>query len=94
MGTNILTSGTCQKQDIYNVIKNSMIAAGWVNASSNASDFDVMTSPGEDGTRSLVIQMRPTDSANANAVTTTDLNKMSYRLIESYTPGTNGALVS
>jgi hypothetical protein len=84
----IFTTGTCTKKDIYGIIKSTMIAAGWTNISSNAAtDFDVLSSMGKDGTKNLVIQMRATNTTGANDTTTTDYCLASYRLINSYTPG-------
>ena len=92
MADAIFTPGTCLKKELYQTIINAFLAAGWQNVSSNpATDFDVLTSPGEDGDKSLTIQLRPTNTSNGNSVITTDNNVCSYRLIESYTPGSPGS---
>lgn len=84
----IFTSGTCAKKEVYTVIKNAMIAAGWVNISSNATtDFDVMMSQGKSGDKNLIIQMRSTNATNINDTLSTDYCVGSYRLINTYTPG-------
>lgn len=88
----IFTKGTCLKNQVYQTMIDAFIAAGWKNISSNnATDFDVLQSVGESGDKNLIIQIRPTNASNANSIVTTDLNVASYRLIESYTPGTAGA---
>ncbi|WP_342498301.1 hypothetical protein [Bacillus sp. FSL M8-0350] len=87
----IFTTGTCLKSDLYSVIKNSLINAGWENKSSNAtSDYDVFYSTGESGDKKLVFQMRATDTTDKNSIISTDYCAASLRLIETYTPGSNG----
>ncbi|MDM5298055.1 hypothetical protein QUF51_07780 [Bacillus pumilus] len=87
----IFTTGTCLKSELYSVIKNSLINAGWQNKSSNAtSDYDVFYSTGELGDKKLVFQMRATDVTDKNSIITTDYCVASIRMIESYTPGSNG----
>ncbi len=88
MADYILTPGQCAKADLYKTLKNAMIAAGWTNISSLFStDFDVMKSPGNDGTKNLLLQMRPTNTGNANSTETTDYSCWSCRLLDSYAPG-------
>lgn len=94
MSKYIFTTGTCLKSEMYDTIKNTMISAGWANVSSNPNtDFDVMTSTGEDGTRKLCIQMRPlhTNGSAGSSVITSDGNMASYRLVGGYTPGNAGS---
>jgi hypothetical protein len=87
----IFTTGTCTKSELYSTIINAFVSAGWTNVSSNPTvDFDVLRSPSEAGGRSLTIQLRATNVTNINSIATTDNNAMSYRLVESYTPGTGG----
>lgn len=91
MADSIFLAGSCAKSALYSTIKNAMINAGWQNISSLAStDYDVMYSAGNDGTRGLCIQMRPQNTTGANSVETTDYSQMSIRLIDSYTPGAPG----
>ncbi|ANB66142.1 hypothetical protein GFC29_3817 (plasmid) [Anoxybacillus sp. B7M1] len=84
------------KKDFYNWLLNKMIGAGWRNISSNpTSDGDVLQSIGEDGTRNLILNLRPGNTTGntgqgSNPITTTDYNVMSYRLLNDYTPGTAG----
>lgn len=93
MADYIFTSGTCLKNELYDLIKNSFLSAGWVNESSNATtDFDVLTSSSESGDKRLVIQLRPLNNAGTAStnVITTDSHVMSYRLVAGYTPGAPG----
>lgn len=91
MADYIFTSGTVQKNQVYQKIIDSFISAGWTNISSNpATDFDVLKSVGEAGDKNLIIQLRPGNATNVNPITTTDYNVMSYRLIGDYTPGAPG----
>lgn len=91
MAETILVSGSCLKQNLFSTIKNAMIAAGWVDVSSLATtDFCVMKSTGNDGTRELYLQMRPQNISGTNSIETTDYNQMSVRLLDTYTPGATG----
>lgn len=91
MADTILLAGSCQKQNFFSMLKNAMIAAGWVDVSSLAtSDYSVMKSTGNDGTRELYLQMRPQNVNNTNSIETTDYCQMSFRLLDSYTPGATG----
>lgn len=87
----IFTSGTCNKNQIYQLIIEQLVGAGWTDVSSNpATDFVVLKSPGNTGDKSLILNIRPTNAAAANSVVTTDYCVMSYRLEDTYTPGTAG----
>lgn len=88
----VFVKGTCLKSDLYDTIKNAMIAAGWQNVSSNAgTDYDVLTSTGETGDKQLVFQMRPLPVAGGTAsVITGNNHAASIRLVGGYTPGTGG----
>lgn len=86
------TSGTCFKNQIYQLIIDSLLNAGWTDVSSNpATDFVVLKSPGNTGDKNLILNIRPTNAAGANSVVTTDYCVMSYRLQDAYTPGASGA---
>lgn len=88
MTDSIFIKGTCLKSELYGKILDAFLAAGWRNVSSNkTTDFDVLQSVGESGDKKLTIQLRPTSASNASSIVTTDLNVMSYRLPEEYTPG-------
>jgi len=87
----IFTSGTCLKSEVYQLIIDKLVAAGWTNVSSLASsDFVVLTSTGNTGDKALVLNVRDTNAAAANSVVSTDYNVMSYRLQDTYTAGTSG----
>jgi hypothetical protein len=89
----IFTSGTCLKSEIYDLIINSLVNAGWANVSSNpTTDFDVLTSPGNAGDKALVLNIRPLPAAGtaANNIKTSNFCQASFRLQTSYTPGTEG----
>jgi hypothetical protein len=90
----IFTSGTCLKSELYDLIINKLIAAGWQNVSSNpTTDYDVLTSPGNTGDRALVLNLRPIPAAGTvtNTIKTSAFCQMSARLQTSYVPGTAGA---
>jgi hypothetical protein len=89
----VFTSGTCLKNEVYDVIINKLLAAGWENVSSNpTTDFDVLTSPGNAGDKALVLNLRPLPAAGtvANNIKTSNFCQASFRLQTSYTPGTTG----
>jgi hypothetical protein len=78
------------KSEIYDLIINKLIAAGWTNVSSKAStDYAVLTSVGNTGDKSLIINLRdiPAAGTAANTVKTSAYCQMSYRLQSSYAPG-------
>jgi hypothetical protein len=89
----IFTSGSCLKSELYDLIIAKLVAAGWENVSSNASDYDVLTSAGNAGDKALVLNLRPIPAAGtaANNIKTSNFCQMSVRLQTSYTPGTEGA---
>lgn len=95
MSKYIFQSKTCLKSEIYNTIKEIMIAAGWQNiTSSYASDSDVMYSTGEDDTQDLAlyVNIKPSRTSDeANSIELTDYNVASYRFPEAYTPGDVGS---
>lgn len=87
----IFQSGTCLKNQIYQLIIDKLIAAGWTNISSLASaDFVVLKSAGNAGNKNLILNIRDTSSTNVNSVVSTDYCAMSYRLQDTYIPGTAG----
>ncbi len=87
----IFTSGTCRKDGIYNLIINTLKAAGWTDVSSLASsDFVVLKSTGVNADKNLVINLRAVNASATNNVTSTQYCQMSYRLVDSYTPGAAG----
>lgn len=86
----MFNTGTCLKYELYDKIKGLLLGAGWNNVSSNASDFDVMTSTGMSGDKNLVFQMRPTGTSNTNSVITTDYSTFTIRLIAGYVPSATG----
>jgi hypothetical protein len=91
MADYIMTAGSCLKSNIYKTIRDAMIAAGWQDVSSLAStDFSVMYSPGKDGSRALYLQMRPQNYVGTNSVETTDYSHISFRMLDTYTPGAAG----
>lgn len=91
MADTILLAGSCQKQNFFSMLKSAMIAAGWEDVSSLATtDFSVMHSTGNDGTKNLYLQMRPHNISNKNSIETTDYCSMSFRMLDRYTPGAAG----
>ena len=87
----IFTSGTCLKSEIYQLIIDKLVAAGWTNVSSLASsDFVVLSSTGNTGDKTLLLNLRDTNASAANSVVSTDYCVMSYRLEDTYTPGASG----
>lgn len=89
MAKYVFQTKTCLKSEIYANLKAIMIAAGWQNITSlYSSDGDVMFSTGEDSTLALCINLRSTNTTNANDTETTDYNILSYRFPESYVPET------
>lgn len=87
----IFETGTCLKSAVYQLIIDKLKAAGWVDSSSLASsDYVVLTSTGNTGDKSLVLNIRDTNSSAANSVVSTDYCVMSYRLQDTYTAGTSG----
>lgn len=88
----IFNSGTCFKNEVYQLILDSLTNAGWEDVSSNpATDFVVLKSTGNTEDKDLILNIRPTNASAANAVTTTDYCVMSVRLQDSYAPGSSGA---
>nr|WP_092074932.1 hypothetical protein [Dendrosporobacter quercicolus]NSL49557.1 hypothetical protein [Dendrosporobacter quercicolus DSM 1736]SDN22638.1 hypothetical protein SAMN04488502_11512 [Dendrosporobacter quercicolus] len=87
----IFQSGTCLKSEIYQLIIDRLVAAGWTDVSGNpATDFVVLKSTGNTEDKELILNIRPTNASNANSVVTTDYCAMSYRLQDTYTPGEAG----
>jgi len=88
----IFQTGTVQKSGVYQFIIDKLKTAGWSDISSNPStDYVVLKSTGNTGDKILLIQLRPGNaSSNANSTVTTQYCQMSYRLIDSYTPGAAG----
>jgi len=87
----IFTSGMCAKNEIYDLIINSLIAAGWTDISSKAStDYVVLSSTGNTGDKALLLNLRDVNVAGSNSVKTTNYNTMSYRLQDTYVPGASG----
>lgn len=84
--------GNCLKFELYDRIRSILINAGWNNISSHANDSDVMYSKGEDGTRDLVFQIRPSNVTGSNSVITTDNCVASVRLVGGYTPASTNAV--
>ena len=80
------------KKTWYNRIIQLMIEAGWQNLSSRQADNQVMFSTGESGNDNLLIQLRASDSATVeheNGIPYLHRTQayISFRLLESYTPG-------
>ncbi|MGD2351927.1 MULTISPECIES: hypothetical protein [Bacillus subtilis group] len=93
--TTLFQTGTATKTELYGVMKNLLLQAGWINVSSNpATDYDVFKSTGETGDKELVFQTRPyygTSTAGVNNIESTDFHYGGIRLIGGYTPsGTSG----
>lgn len=87
----IFQNGTCAKSAIFATIITKMTTAGWTNVASLAtSDFTVMKSTGVNADKNLLIQLRSTNLSAANDTATTSYSQMSYRLIDTYTPGATG----
>jgi hypothetical protein len=88
----VFTPGTCAKKDFYGVLTAALITAGWTNVSSLATtDYEVYTSTGNTGDRSLVLNLRKGSTATpANDVSTTTYCQFSFRFPTMYTPGTSG----
>ncbi|WP_371380918.1 hypothetical protein [Sporomusa aerivorans] len=87
----VFSSGTCLKSQIYQLIIDKLVAAGWTDTSSLASsDFVVLKSTGNNGDKNLILNIRDTNASAANSVVSTDYCVMSYRLQDTYTPGTTG----
>ncbi|TWH48565.1 hypothetical protein [Sporomusa sp. KB1] len=90
----IFTPGSCKKSEIFDLIVNKLKAEGWTNVSSHPStDFVVLTSTGNTENKNLVLQLRKGNAAATAGrdVDTTAYCQMSYRLQDTYTPGTAGA---
>lgn len=86
------SAGTCMKNQVYQLIIDQLISAGWTNISSNSStDYAVLQSAGNTGDKNLLLNLRPTNTSGVNSVVSTDYNAMSFRLQDTYTPGTSGA---
>lgn len=91
MAKYIFQTKTCLKSEIYSNIKSILINAGWQNiTSSYTSDGDVFYSTGENDNLALYMNLRSTNTSNANDIETTDLNIMSYRFPDTYVPGEVG----
>jgi len=89
----IFQSGSCAKKDLYQLILDKLIEAGWTDVASNpTTEYNILTSTGVNDDKELVIQLRPIPAAGtvANNVTTSNYSAMSYRLQTSYTPGKPG----
>lgn len=99
----IFTPGQCTKAQLYDVVLNAMLAAGWQNITSNyATDGDVLYSTGVNGDKSLIINLIPYSGRNASGITASAANDAAYstrtttyaywsfRLEQSYTPGASG----
>jgi hypothetical protein len=87
----IFIPGTCLKKDFYGVLTNALIGAGWTNVTSNyATDGDVFVSTGNNGDKSLIINLRKFNTLGDNDVTTTVNAIMRIRFPTSYTPGEPG----
>lgn len=89
----IFQTGSCQKKEIYDLIVNKLIEAGWTNVASNPStDYVVLTSTGNTGDKNLILNLRdiPAAGTAANSVKTSSYCQMSYRLENDYTPGSAG----
>lgn len=87
----IFTRGTVAKNGVFDLIVNSLTAAGWQPvASLPSADGTVLKSTGNNEDKALIINIRDTNAANANSVKTTNYNTMSYRLQDTYTPGAVG----
>jgi len=87
----IFRSGSCRKGDLYQLILDKLIEAGWTDVASNpTTEYNVMTSTGVNGDKELVIQLRPYISSTANSVITTDQVIATLRLQPSYIPGEPG----
>lgn len=77
-----------RRDALYDAMIAHMVASGWTDVSSKAAtDYNVMTSPGVGGGKALVIQMRPTNTDDANSVKSSAYSMASYRLPSSYVPG-------
>lgn len=89
----IFTPGTCLKSEIFDLIVNKLVAAGWESVASNASDFVVLTSTGNSEDKALVLNLRKGNAAGTAGrdVDTTAYCQMSVRLQSSYVPGADGA---
>jgi len=89
----IFRSGSCRKGDLYQLIIDELIKAGWKDVASNpAEEYNVMTSTGVNDDKELVIQLRPypgTISSTTNVITT-DNTIATLRLQTSYTSGEPG----
>lgn len=87
----IFQKGTCLKNQVYQLIIDKLVAAGWEDVSSNpATDFVVLKSTGNTEDKELILNIRPTNASNANSVVDTAYCAMSYRLQDTYTPGEAG----
>lgn len=88
----IFTSGTVRKDGIYDLIITKLVAAGWVDISSKSTtDYVVLSSNGNNADKALLLNLRDVNVAATNSVKTTVYNTMSYRLQDTYVPGTAGA---
>lgn len=87
----IFSSGSCLKKNLYDTILNLFTNNGWTNISTNERlDSVVLSSPGTEGNRNLILQLRPNNGGDvATDVRTTDGHIMGLRLIKEYVPATN-----
>lgn len=89
-----LETGSCQKKQIFNLICEKLMKAGWVNVALNpCSDCYIFASPDiqenngsgdKDKKKKLIIQLRDTNAKNEKSVVSTNFCLMSYRLQDSY----------
>ena len=93
MADYVFTKGTALKKDMFTKIVQLFTSAGWTNVSSNpTTDFTVLHSKGESDDKDLFIQLRAFNTAETTtSIETTDTNAMSYRFIEGYEAGADGA---
>lgn len=83
----LFKTATAIKSEMYGVIKELLVGAGWRNVSSNPdTEFDILTSNGEAGDKELVFQMRNYQASAVNDVQTTDYSHAGIRLIGGYAP--------
>ena len=86
----IFSSGSCLKKNLYDTILGLFTNNGWTNISTNERlDSVVLSSPGTEGNRNLILQVRPNNGDSTTDVRTTDGHIMGLRMIKEYVPATN-----
>lgn len=92
----LFKTGTCKKKEFFDILIAEILANGWKDVSSNpGTDFYVLQSDGEAGTKNLILQMKNwfLTSEAVGSVRDGSGNHSSFgiRFPLGYTPGEDGA---